>query len=60
MDEDPIVGDTMQFLFEDVTARIVNVILSFHAMNERTIRFLETGTLPPELDEPVDSPSVTP
>jgi hypothetical protein len=32
----------MQFLFEDIAASILHRVLSFHAMNERTIAMLES------------------
>jgi hypothetical protein len=36
----------MQYFFEDVAAHMVQAIVSFYAMNARTIDFLETGVLP--------------
>jgi hypothetical protein len=35
----------MQYFFEDVAAHMVGAIVSFYAMNARTIEFLETGVL---------------
>ena len=37
----------MEWYFEDIVARIVQVIVSFHAMNERTIQFLESHSSAP-------------
>ena len=35
-------AQVMEWYFEDTVAQIVRVIVSFHAMNERTIKLLES------------------
>jgi hypothetical protein len=42
----PLGGVMMQYFFEGIAANMVQVIVSFYAMNARTIQFLETGVLP--------------